>query len=233
MLLFEKTELLYENPLSGPKDTETFVMEGQGAVSFPMGRMRLDHLADPGEGQKANIVFWCPEVFPDHIAIEWEFWPIREPGLCILFFAAAGKEGENVLDPRLSRRTGEYDQYHHGDIHALHVSYFRRRYEQERAFHTCNLRKSYGFHMVAQGADPIPSVPDAQPPYSVQLVKSGPDVLFSINGLEIFHWTDDGTSYGPILEGGQIGFRQMAPLIAEYANLRVHRIRRTPRGKLE
>jgi hypothetical protein len=31
----------------------------------------------------------------------------------------------------------------------------------------------------------------------------------------------DGKSHGPLLGGGKIGFRQMAPLIAEYANFRV------------
>jgi hypothetical protein len=171
-------------------------------------------------------VFWCPNEFPADVAISWEFWPIREPGLCILFFAAVGREGEDLFAPSLARRTGEYGMYHHGDINALHISYFRRRYPQERAFQTCNLRKSYGFHLVALGADPIPSVGDAQPPYHIQLIKCGPDVAFYINDLPILRWIDDGQSYGPILGEGKIGFRQMAPLIAEYANLRVQAVER-------
>lgn len=51
-----------------------------------------------------------------------------EPGLCIL-------------------------QYHHGDLDAYNVSYYRRRANSERAFHLCNLRKSHRFRLVAQGAD--------------------------------------------------------------------------------
>ena len=117
--------------------------------------------------------------------------------------------------------------YHHGDLNALHISYFRRKHPSERAFHTCNLRKSFGFHMVAQGADPLPGVADAQPPYHVRLIKAGPHVQFAINELTVLDWTDDGTSYGPVLEGGKIGFRQMAPLIAEYANLKVCRVQRS------
>ena len=47
-------------------------------------------------------------------------------------------------------------------------------------------------------------------------------MAFSIDDLPVLQWVDDGESYGPILGGGKIGFRQMAPLIAEYANLQVH-----------
>jgi hypothetical protein len=124
----------------------------------------------------------------------------------------------------LNPRSGEYNQYHHGDINAFHVSYFRRRWPEERAFHTCNLRKSYGFHMVAQGADPIPSVEDVTPPYHIRLVKCGAHISFAINDLPIFYWQDDGVAYGPRLRGGKIGFRQMAPLIGEYAKLRVCKV---------
>ncbi|MDF2663237.1 MAG: hypothetical protein K0Q94_6028 [Paenibacillus sp.] len=214
--------LIYENPLAAEKDVAGFRMEGDAAVTFPLGRMRLESTRDEEEGQLANVVFWCPETFPADIAVEWDFWPIREPGLCILFFAAAGTNGEDLFDPRLAPRSGPYDQYHHGDIHALHVSYFRRKWDEERRLHTCNLRKSYGFHLVAQGADPIPGVADATGPYRIRLVKNGPVVEFSIQDVPVFRWTDDGTTYGPLLHGGKIGFRQMAPMIAEYANFRVY-----------
>jgi len=44
---------------------------------------------------------------------------------------------------------------------------------------------------------------------------------FAINELPIFTWIDDGETYGSLLTGGKIGFRQMAPLMAEYSNLTV------------
>ncbi len=216
-------ETIYHNQLAAESDAAGFRLEGEADVSFGNGRLRMQNLRDPGDGQKSNFVLWCPETFPADVSIEWEFWPVKEPGLCILFFAATGRTGEDLFDSSLTERTGEYQQYHHGDINALHVSYFRRRWPEERAFHTCNLRKSYGFHMVAQGADPIPSVADATPPYRIQVVKHGADVAFSINELPIFAWRDDGTSYGPVLGGGKIGLRQMAPLVGEYANLVVRR----------
>jgi hypothetical protein len=221
-------DILYQNPLASSLDIAGWRMEGDGTTSFPHGRMRQESLRPPEDGQDANIVHWCPEVFPDNIEISWDFWPLHEPGLAILFFAATGQQGESIFDPSLAKRVGPYNQYHHGDINALHVSYFRRRLEDEMRFHTCNLRKSYGFHLVAQGADPIPEARFARGPYRIRLIKAGNMVQFGIGRneppLTLFTWYDDGKTYGPVLGGGRIGFRQMSPLIAEYANLTVRRV---------
>jgi len=222
---FEYGHVIYENALASEADVEGFRLEGQAMISFPNGRLRMENALDPELGQQANFVYWCPEEFPSDVAISWDFWPVREPGLCILFFAARARGGGTIFDPGLAERTGEYQQYHHGDINAFHISYFRRRWPEERAFHTCNLRKSYGFHMVAQGADPLPDVDDADPPYHITLIKEGPEVTFAINDLPLVHFVDDGETFGPLLGGGKIGFRQMAPLIAEYANLKVRAVR--------
>lgn len=219
-----RKELIYENALSSIDDVQGFVMEGDAKVSYPNGRMRLENNIDPSEGQKSNFVFWCNEEFPSDIEITWDFYPIKEPGLCILFFAAKAISGTDIFDVSLEKREGIYDQYHHGDINAFHISYFRRMWETERAFHACNLRKSYGFHLVCLGADPIPSVEDAKPPYHIRLLKYRNEIKFYINNLEILDWTNVEKEHGEMLKCGKIGFRQMAPLVAEYQNLKVYKI---------
>ena len=70
----------------------------------------------------------------------------------------------------------------------------------------------------------MPGSRDATGSYRIQLIKCGALVQFSINELEIFTWEDDGRTYGPVLSGGKIGFRQMAGLIAEYGNLEVREV---------
>ncbi len=157
-----RTELIYENPLAAEADIKDFIMEGEAVITFPLGRMRLENKLSEKEGQKANYVLWCPEEFPSDVLITWDFYPVREPGLCMMFFAARGMGDQDLFDGSLQKRTGEYVQYHHGDINAFHISYFRRKEPDERSFHTCNLRKSYGFHLTAQGGDPIPDVADAK-----------------------------------------------------------------------
>ncbi|MDC7684952.1 DUF1961 family protein [Asticcacaulis sp. BYS171W] len=215
-------DLVYANPLKTPADVAQFKMEGEAKVDFPNGRMQMSALRDAAEGQASNFVFWCPEVFPDDIEISWDFRVLKEPGLCILFFAAGGINGEHILDPKLKPRAGIYDQYTKSDVQALQISYFRRRWEEERAFHLANLRYAPGFEMLAQGADPLPDVEDAKPPYRVKIRKSGATVAFTINDLPVVNWTGGPERQWPTR--GSIGFRQMAPLVAEYENLEVRKL---------
>ncbi len=217
-------ELIYENSLANSNLVKDFILEGQADISFDDGVMRMKNALSADNGQKANYVYWCPVEFPEDIKITWEFRPIEEPGLAILFFAAKGINGESIFDKGLTKRTGEYPLYHHGDINAFHVSYFRRKEPDERAFHTCNLRKSYGFHLVTQGADPIPDASPDSMWYTLTVIKKGNLISFCVNDLKVFEFEDDGATYGPLLKGGCIGFRQLAPMIAEYRNLKVYSI---------
>ena len=217
-------ELLYNNPLAGPADVADWVPEGPVNLGSRDGALELSGSLDDEEfGDHAHWTFWCPVEFPDGIRISWEFLPLAEPGLAMVFFAAEGQGGHDLFSPGLAARTGYYPQYHSGDINALHLSYFRHKHASERAFRTCNLRKSAGFELVAQGADPLPPTEDALNFYRMQVVKDGPKVAFSVNGLTLFEWTDQSDS---LLAGGRLGFRQMAPLTAAYRNLTVEKIKR-------
>ncbi len=214
-------KLIYENALSSTEDIKGFRLEGSAEIYFEQNKMRMKNALPPELGQKSNFVLWCPEEFPADIMVEWDFRPIEEPGLAILFFSAAGCQGEDLFDSSLQTRDGQYHLYHSGDINAYHVSYFRRRYESERGFHTCNLRKSAGNHLVIQGGDPIPDCADALEEYHITLTKKNGKITFMINDLTVFTWQDNGVEYGPVHGGGKIGFRQMAPMIGEYSNFRV------------
>lgn len=211
--------LLHRNALADPADLDGWVAEGPVAIAA--GADGGVVLSSSG-GIDDHWTLWCPEDFGDRIRITWEFSPRAEPGLAMLFFGAAAVDGGGIFDEGLAARSGAYPQYHSGDIRTLHVSYFRRRWEDERAFHTCNLRKSPGFHLVTQGADPLPPVVDAGGAfYRMEVVKDGPRVALSIDDLPLFQWTDD-ESTGPRVRAGRIGFRQMSPLVASYRNLEVH-----------
>jgi hypothetical protein len=219
--------MTYRNALAAPADLEGWVPEGPVGVEQVDGGMRLFSTADEpalaaaGRGDHAHVVLWCPEVFGPDLEVSWDFRPLAGEGLAMLFFAATGSGGRDLFDPALPERTGYYPQYHSGEVSTLHVSYYRRKWPSERRFHTCNLRKSPGFHLVAQGADPLPPIADVDGHYRVRLVKRGPEVTFAIDDLELFRWHDDGGTGGPPLAGGRIGFRQMAPLSAHYRNLEV------------
>lgn len=214
-------KLIYKNALANADDVKDFILEGQAVISFENGCMQLKNALNADLGQNSNYVYWCPVDFPSDMEVNWEFKPLTDVGLCILFFAASGCDGTDIFSPHLQKRAGPYNQYHSGDINAFHISYFRRKEVDERAFHTCNLRKSKGFHLVCQGADPIPDCNDVQDFFKMSIVKKASDISFSVNGLTLFNYHDDGKTYGPLLHGGKIGFRQLSPLVAEYRNLEV------------
>ncbi len=219
----EPSELIYANPLTKPSDIAGWRMEGEAAVDFDTGHMRLKNKLSADLGQASNFVFWCPEVFPDDVAISWKFRPLAEPGLAILFFAAGGVAGQHILDPALKPRGGVYEQYTQSDVSALQIAYFRRRWPEERAFHLCNLRRAPGFELLAQGADPMPDVRDMPADlYRMRLEKSQTGVAFFINDLKVVDWRADPTKPAP--GKGSLGFRQMAPLEAVYSDLEIRRL---------
>ena len=218
---FKTAEVLYENNFANEASLDDFRLEGSARVSAGGGALKLANALDPSLGQKANFVLWNKNDFPDKISIEWDFTPVEYPGLAMTFFSAKGTNGEDIFDPSLPERTGRYEMYYNGGINAYHISYFRRNDAESMGFNTCNLRKSKGFYLVCQGADPIPSLIDAACPYRIKIIKYGAHILFYINGLKIFHYADDGATYGKIHCDGKIGLRQMAPLVAEYRNFRV------------
>jgi len=219
---FVPGECLYRNPLSRDKDMEDFRWEGQPVMSFPQGALRLENGLSSAEGQKANYLLWCKQKFPADLAISFEFQPLAEPGLAMLWFRANGRGGVDLFDPALPPRNGEYSQYHSGGIDGYHASFFRRKNAVgERDFHTCNLRKSHGFHLLCQGADPLPDVADARRRYRIQVFACAGHIRFSIDDLVLYDGYDDGLRHGPVLGAGYFGIRQMAPLIAEYANLEI------------
>ena len=212
---------VYKNALASAADTAGFRLEGMAKVEFPNGRLRLSSVLDPALGQAANYVYWCDEVFPQDALIEWDFTPLSQSGLCIMFFSARNCQGGSVFDAAL--RTGRYEQYHSGDINAFHVSYYRLVpiHKDGERLRTCNLRKSKGFHMTAQGGDPIPELQLCKPPFRISVLKHGPLVAFYIDRILSFTYYDDGVTYGPLLGGGHAGFRQMSPMVGEYADLSV------------
>lgn len=218
------TAVCYRNGLAGPDDLRDLRVEGEAALSTPLGRLRLESVRPAGDGQRANFVLWFPCMLPEEFMAEWLFWPVAEPGLAMVFFGARHRGGASggdgdALGAAAAPRTGEYDQYRYGDIDTYHLSYFRRSNPDERRLHTVNLRRSHGFHLLGQGADPIPEVASAGAPYRLRLVRERGRVRFCVDGLTVLDTPDAAEGLPALPGGGRLGFRQMAPMIGEYADL--------------
>lgn len=50
-------DTIYHNSLAVESDAAGFRLEGEASISFPNGRLRMENLRDPAEGQRSNFVF--------------------------------------------------------------------------------------------------------------------------------------------------------------------------------
>jgi len=211
---FKKEKLLYSNELKSTKDTAGWRMEGAGALAFSDSGMRMF-----SPDQKGHHVLWCPTNFPSDFVAEWEVKNLHpQAGLCIVFFSAAGNQGEDLFDTKLPRRTGVFKQYTQGAIHNYHISYYANA-KGESGRETAHLRKNPGFHLVQKGAAGIPIQSTSVHKISLSVFKG--HIELQIDGRKVIDWQDDGQALGAVWKGGKFGFRQMQWTDFLYRNLKV------------
>ncbi len=186
--------VVYENPLAGAGDISDFYIEGQADISFDGGAMRVK--------TEDEAVIWCPKSLPADIRIDWDYRPLKEPGASELIFAA--------------KQSVESDE-----AIAYLLSFFQRRNDSERSFHTSSLYKNSEGDLLFRGGDPLPDASETLSFYHMSIVKRAKDVFYGVNNMEVLHFHDDGMSHGEILTGGNVAFRQSGSLWAEYKNLKI------------
>jgi hypothetical protein len=169
--------------------------------------------------KSSHHVLWCPEKFPSSFIAEWEIQNLNlDSGLCIVFFAANGTNGEDILDNSLKKRNGVFNQYTKSDLNNYHISYYANNPKKpDRPF--THLRKNKGFQTVQFGQKGIPS--KSKNIHKIQLVKSKGRIIMNIDGNKIIDWNDNGKESGPILGSGKLAFRQMQWTHFRYKNFKV------------
>lgn len=208
-------KLLYESPMDSPESLAGWVAEGPLELQYGEGSVVMRSRAFEG-----NTVFWCPRDFPDSFVAEWEFEPVSHYGLAIAFFAAKGENGEDIFDPGLPPRDGNFNHYIKGAITSYHVSYFANVRDFQMGRPDSNLRKNNKFYRV--GGGPVAIAPGAEGWQHIQLIKQGNRIQLACNGVTYVDWTDNEPDrYGPAYGDGKIGLRQMTPTIGRYRNFRV------------
>ena len=211
-------ELLHESLMDRPESLEGWVAEGPLDLRFEDGHLLMRSAAFVG-----NTVFWCPQDFPDRFVAEWDFQPLSHYGLAIVFFAARGGKGEDIFDPKLPPRDGDFGHYIKGAITSYHVSYFANVRDYQMGRTDSNLRKNNHFYRV--GGGPVAIAPGARGWQHMRLIKDGNRIQLAADGRTCVDWTDDNPDrYGPPHEDGKIGLRQMTPTIGLYRNFRVWRL---------
>lgn len=221
---FVKDKLLFESTMKSPESVKGWVMEGAGTVSFRSGWM---HMFSPDE--KMHHVYWCPETFPRAFIAEWEVQNVEtDSGLLIVFFSAKGENGEDIFDPILPKRNGNFKQYTLGEIVSYHISYYANAtIKPDRGY--ANLRKNNRFKLVQKGKEGIPA--KSKMIHKIRLIKDGPHILMFIDDRKIIDWTDDGKTHGAVHADGKIGLRQMKWSHFRYRNFKVWSLRSDQKKK--
>jgi len=197
-------QLVYQNTFDDESSLADWAMEGRGKARIVDGQLWLHTTVTGPEKPLGHLVYWNKHDFPANFVAEWDFTPTKLGGLCIVFFCARGREGEDIFEPSLPARDAIFPRYHSGAINCYHISYFRN---SSLRSPICNMRKNYGFYLVAVGPDFIPLEPGRK--NHVTLIKDGDHIMFLTNGRLSIDFLDDGKTYGPVLGGGKIGLRQM------------------------
>uniref|UniRef100_UPI002147F08E YesU family protein n=1 Tax=Endozoicomonas sp. SESOKO1 TaxID=2828742 RepID=UPI002147F08E len=164
-------------------------------------------------------VFWAPENFPESFIAQWEMQNLHtEAGLTIVFFAATGPNGEDVMDPSLPERDGTFSFYNNDVLSNYHISYYANNPENAKRPQS-HLRKNSGKHVVAKG--PIGIEHHSTAVHQVTLMKNKNNIVLYVDDREIINWTDDGSINGKVYGAGRIALRQMEWSVFRYRNFRV------------
>lgn len=212
---FIKGGLIYQNSLARNKDMANWKMEGPGVTQFKDGWLEMFSPEENG-----HHVLWCPENIPGSFIAQWELQNLEtDAGLCIIFFSASGNNGESIFDPSFPKRDGVFSQYTKSEhFNNYHISYYANG-KDNRVREVAHLRKNSGFNKVQVGEPGIPVHSTAI--HKMTLIKMGAHIVMYVDNRKIIDWTDNGKEYGPVLQEGKMGFRQMKWTRFRYRNFKV------------
>ncbi|MBW7996658.1 MAG: DUF1961 family protein [Candidatus Glassbacteria bacterium] len=221
--LWRRGEMLASEDFSG--GMADWMPEGDVEARVEDGRLRFEATGKTPE-KKGNI--WWKHRFSGPILIEFDYQSATEHGLTMFWFNSHGRGGADLLS---IPRNGRYDDYVKGPMNGYHVSFHRF------GSGVCNLRKSYGFHMLASSPDPI--APADLDPHHLEVYAAGGRIRVSVDGELVHEVTDSGdnciegdswlhdypcSGTGEIWRGGYLGVRHTQSQAAYYDNFRVYRL---------
>lgn len=205
--------LIDENPLAEQSDVEDWAMEGPGDLEFEDGWMVMSSAGATEENATGHHTFWTDVDLPENYLVTWRFRP-EHRGLAMMFLDAKGLDGEDVLDPSLDPRHGNFPEYWRGDIRSYHFSYFD-------SGEWVRVNKNPHKLLFAMGMRPKYEIGRT---YELSVMKRGNRIIHAIDGNVVFEAEDREAWYGPVWRGGKLGLRQMAPCVAGYQDLRVYEL---------
>jgi len=192
------TRVLFEETFDGSElDLEnTWLLEGSGSAWVEDDRLILQE-----DSAGVGIVLWTRVDWPADMELSFDVSFGNNRGIGVFFFAARGSEGEDAFETP-THRTGDYEEYIHGDLDSYSLS-LHRYFPDGTHNPGSNVRRNSGFRLLAS-AMPDP-VLEADRAHRVVIRKSGASIQVSVDGMVTHDVTDN--EFGAPLGAGKVGFR--------------------------
>jgi len=214
-----------------PANDAEWIAEGWGGAEVRDGKLFVSASTLDASGRsrpveserRSHMVVWNRRIFPSDFLLEIEMNPCgSSSGLTIVFFAAAGVNGEDIFDLALPPRRADYQAYHSGALATYSDSYWSRNTEAESISN--RLRKNPGFKQVAEGPSMTTGATDVT--HHLRILKIGAHIEVEIDGRIVIKWDDPDRPLG----AGRIGLRSMEGVtMVAYDNFKVWQV--TPKEK--
>ncbi|MEM8494576.1 MAG: DUF1961 family protein, partial [Planctomycetota bacterium] len=232
-------ELLYASHFDDASTWTDWVVEGPAVMTSEDGRLLLrSRKPDATRPEHGHVVLWTPVSLPEAYVVEWAFEPLAADGLAIVFFdARPNLPGvDDLFAPAMPARDGAFRNYVAGAMDSYHISYFASTpFNPSRA--NANLRKNRGLMMMAIGPAAVRGFEGSRPPTSpsqLRLIRDGNRIQLQCDGRVVIDAVDDDAArFGPALNGGRLGFRQMQWTQGAYDDLTVHALLAEPSNVTE
>ncbi len=217
-----KGKLVYASKMNDEASMQGWVLEGPAEITFEDGQMVMrSTIPKPTDGSTGHFNYWCPADVPESFIAEWEFKPVSERGLCLIFFSSKGQNGQDVFDEGLPERDGHFQQYVNGALNNYWMVYF----SNHRLMRTTNIARTYlskASKSRTLAAGQIGVTPGSKQFHRMRLIKDGAHIQLLANGKVCLDFIDPGGErWGPALGAGKISLRQMAFTVGAYRNFNV------------
>jgi hypothetical protein len=210
-----------------PSDAE-WIAEGWGGCIIRDGKLwvapsEFDEVGQPkavNASRRSHMVVWNRRVFPADFLLEFGVNHCGSTnGLTIVFFCTTGKNGQDIFDPALPPRRGDYKTYHSGALANYSDAYWSRNNEEEKASN--RLRRNPGFIQLAVG-ESLTAVPMNRA-HRIRILKVGGHIEIEVNGRVVLAYEDSKDPLG----AGRIGLRSMEGVTkVAYGNFKVWAVER-------
>ncbi|HVM60282.1 MAG TPA: DUF1961 family protein [Verrucomicrobiae bacterium] len=212
-----------------PADAE-WTAEGWGGCLIRDGKLwvapsEFDSTGQPKSveaAKRSHMVVWNQRVFPADFLLEFDVNHCGSTnGLTIVFFCAAGRNGEDIFDPSLPPRRADYQTYHSGALANYSDAYWSRNTADESASN--RLRKNPGFQQLAAGESLTTGPADVT--RHIRLLKVGGHIEVEVDGKVVLQYDDAEHPLG----AGRIGLRSMAGVTrVAYSHFKVWNVEKRP-----